>query len=173
MFAVGDLIIYGTTGVCRVQEIAQRDLTGKGEQKLFYILQPVYQSCTISTPVDSGKVFMRPVITAQEARDLIAQIPHVEALRLEGLSTREMTDLYEQVISTHDCSRLVALIRAIHEKREAVQMQKRKFGALDERFFRRAEDLLHGELAVALGMKKDEIPAYIAQCIHEAEGGAQ
>lgn len=170
MFEVGDLIIYGTTGVCRVEEIAQRDLTGKGEKKLFYILQPVYQSCTISTPVDSGKVFMRPVITKQEAEDLIEQIPYVQALPLDGLSTRELTDLYEQVIQTHDCVRLVALIRAIHEKREAMLQQKRKFGALDERFFRRAEELLHGELAVALDMPKEQVPSYIAEQIRKVEG---
>jgi len=169
MFAVGDLIIYGTTGVCRVEEIAQRDLSGKGEKKLFYILQPVYQNCTISTPVDSGKVFMRPIISKQEAESLVAQIPQVQSLQLDGLSTRELTDLYEQAIQAHDCTRLVALVRAIHEKRESMLQQKRKFGALDERFFRRAEELLHGELAAALEMKKEEIPGYIAERIRATE----
>ena len=35
--------------------------------------------------------------------------------------------------------------------------QKRKFGAIDERYMKRAEDLLFGELSVVLDATKGEI----------------
>ena len=70
MFNVGDLIIYGGTGVCRVKDITHPDF-GMPEDRLYYILEPVYQAGTIYAPVDNGKVYMRPVISEEEANELI------------------------------------------------------------------------------------------------------
>ena len=39
--------------------------------------------------------------------------------------------------------------------------EKRKFGAVDERFLREGEALLFGELAVALDIAPEAVPAYI------------
>ncbi|HBN86196.1 MAG TPA: CarD family transcriptional regulator, partial [Clostridiales bacterium] len=75
MYQVGDLIIYGNTGVCKVMEITTRALDGKHKEQLFYVLEPLYQNCTISAPVNSTKVFMRPVISKKEAERLIDNIP--------------------------------------------------------------------------------------------------
>ena len=36
---------------------------------------------------------------------------------------------------------------------------------LDERYMKRAEDLLHGELAYALGISKESVPDYITRVI--------
>jgi CarD family transcriptional regulator len=37
----------------------------------------------------------------------------------------------------------------------------KKVAAVDERYFRQAEDLLYGELAYVLQMKKEEMAAFI------------
>ena len=65
MYSVGELIVYGGTGVCEVEAVET-----KGERQ-FYRLRPLYQSGIISVPVD-GKVFMRPVISREEAEELAA-----------------------------------------------------------------------------------------------------
>ena len=44
MYQVGDLIVYGGTGVCRVMEVGPQ--TGG---RLYYTLEPVYGSCRIFT----------------------------------------------------------------------------------------------------------------------------
>lgn len=77
MYNVGDLIMYGGTGVCEVKDITRPDFGGTTVEQDYYILQPLYQSGTIYAPVDNEKVFTRPVISAQEADDLISIIPEV------------------------------------------------------------------------------------------------
>ena len=73
MYQVGDLIVYGGTGVCRVMEVGPQ--TGG---RLYYTLEPVYGSCRIFTPVENSKVLMRPIVTRQEAERLIDdQISHL------------------------------------------------------------------------------------------------
>ncbi len=161
MFQVGDLVLYGTTGVCRVMEIAKKDLTGKGNAQLYYHLSPLYQTCMISAPVDSEKIFIRPIISRKEAEKLIDQIPALREENYETGAARELTEKYEAAINTHDCRILIQLISSINAKKLALEQQKRKFSALDERYMRRAEDLLHGELAAALGIAKNEVPSYI------------
>ena len=40
MFHVGDYIVYGSNGICRVEEITHPDIAGIDEDKLYYVLVP-------------------------------------------------------------------------------------------------------------------------------------
>lgn len=171
-YQVGDLILYGNTGVCRVADI-QAHRGGRGEpERLYYTLEPLYQSCTIATPVDNEKVFMRPILTREEAERLIDQIPHVQAEAYHNKAMRELTEHYEAAFKTHDCGALVELTMSIYAKKQDLESKKRKFGALDERFLHRAEELLFGELAAALDIGRDEVQGYIAKRLGDREARA-
>lgn len=170
MFKVGDLILYGSTGVCRVTDITTRDFSGADEDQLFYILIPLYQNGIISTPINNTKIFMRPIITKDEAETLIDMIPTIRAEAYHGQILQGLTEHYEKSLKTYDCMELVKLTMSIYAKKQYVEQQRRKFGAADERFMKRAEELLFGELAAALDIAKESIPDYIASRIGE-EGG--
>ena len=169
MFSPGDIIFYGSTGVCRVEEVKMLGFSKSEKQQLYYILKPVYQECNISAPVDSNKVFMRPVITKEEAMSLIDTIPSIKAEAFHCSVLRQLVEHYEAAFASHECSDLIKLTMSIQEKKRLCQEHKRKLGALDERFMKRAEDLLFGELAVALGIEKSDVPDYISQRLGMAE----
>ena len=61
MFSVGELMIYGTNGVCRVDEICNSPFDSS-DTRLFYKLTPTpdRSNLVIYTPVDNDKVIMRP-----------------------------------------------------------------------------------------------------------------
>ena len=61
MFKVDELVMYGGTGVCKVIEIGRPDFSD--DDRLYYFLEPVYQSGMIYAPVDSERVVMRPLIS--------------------------------------------------------------------------------------------------------------
>lgn len=79
MFQIGDKLVYGSTGVCLVEDITTVNLPGVDKNRLYYVLRPMYQDGIIRTPVDNEKVFKRPVISRQEAEALIDMIPTVKA----------------------------------------------------------------------------------------------
>ena len=79
MFQPGELLVYGTTGVCRVEGVATPNLTRAEWGRQYYLLKPLYQDGVIYAPVDSQKVPIRPVISRQEAEDLIDLIPSIQA----------------------------------------------------------------------------------------------
>lgn len=162
MYQVGELVLYGSTGVCRVEEIKEQDFPTTGEKRLYYVLHPLYEECVISAPVDSDKVFIRPIISKEEAEELIGEIPHIHAQVYHSKAPRELSEHYEAMLKSHDCRSLIELTMSIYAKKQALLSQKRKFGTVDERFLKRAEDLLFGELAAALGIPCNRVQEYIA-----------
>lgn len=161
MYATGDLIVYGGTGVCRVEGVDTPKMKGTDNKRQYYMLKPLYQDGTIMIPVDT-KVFMRPVISADEAEALIDMIPSVQAEAYHDRNFTQLAAHYEQSIGTHDCSDLVELIMSIYAKKKYVESQNRKFGQVDARYMKRAEGLLYGEMSVALEMPLDDVRGYIA-----------
>lgn len=166
MFNIGDQIVYGSTGICTVMEIGPSRLHGSDPNRLFYALKPMYQDGLIYTPVD-GKVFMRPVISRPEAVKLIKSIPSIHAEAYHERSLTMLTTHYESILKKHDCRELLELTMSLYVKRKAVLSQNRKFGLIDERFMKRAEDLLFGELAVALEIEREAVPEYIRTMINK------
>ncbi len=160
MYQAGEFIVYGTSGVCRVESVGAPPFAGE-EGKLYYTLAPVSGSETIYIPVDSS-VFMRPVISRVQAQRLIDSIPSIEEDHFTSHSLRMSTEHYQAALQTHDCRDLVQLIKTVYAK---ARRSGRRVSQIDQRYRKRAEELLHGELAVALGIPVGEVPAYISRSI--------
>jgi CarD family transcriptional regulator len=162
MFNIGDKIIYGNSGVCEVRDITTMDVNHAGGEKLYYILKPLFQTFTVYTPVDNDKVLMRPIISRSEAERLIHKIPTMRLDVYHSKSLGELTGHYESIINTLDGEELIRLTMSVYTKNQMRTDQKLKPGAIDQRYMKRAEDLLFGEFAVALGIEKADVQNYIA-----------
>ena len=72
MFRVGDFVVYGSNGVCQVQKIGPLESAGMPKDRVYYTLHPQYvKGSTIFTPVDNQKVIIRPVLSREEAMELV------------------------------------------------------------------------------------------------------
>ena len=63
MFEIGQLIMYASRGVCRVDDIGTLDLEDAGD-RVYYTLTPLFAKGTFYIPVDS-KAYMRPIMTEE------------------------------------------------------------------------------------------------------------
>lgn len=158
-FAIGDLIIYGETGVCRVEDILEKEFLDGNKE--CYKLMPVYSSCAIFTPTDNSNVRIRPIVTKTEADAVINSFRTIEPEIQTASSPRELSEKYDKIIKLHDSSALAELIVSIYKKRDMLVAQKKKLSAIDERYLKKAEDLLFGELAAALEIDKYSIKEQI------------
>ena len=163
MYKPNDLIVYGNTGVCRVMDITTRDdldIAVKG--RLYYVLRPLYQDCIISAPVESEKVYIRPIMRADEVDKLIDSIPSINAEVFSSRVLRELDEHYDALIKTHDCATILELTMSLYKKKAEAEKSGKKFGIVDAKYLARAEELLFGEFAAALGIERDEVVDYIA-----------
>ena len=152
MFRIGEKIVYGGSGVCLVQDITTVDIRGVDKNRLYYILKPLYHDGIIRIPVDNEKVFMRPMITRQEAEALIDMIPTVKADACNEKNPGLLRGHYQEYLGSFDCADLIELTMSIYAKKKDAAQQKKKLGSTDERYMKRAEELLFGELAAALAL---------------------
>lgn len=158
-------------GVCRVIDISKP----QDKEREFYVLKPLFQSLIISTPVDT-KMLMRKIITKKEAQMLVEAIPSIRAEAYNNRDIRQLEGHYKASIKACDCMELLELSMSINEKKQYAILQKRKLGTVDERYMKRAEELLFGELSAALDIPKSEVPEYISSRVereNKARSGAR
>lgn len=162
MFQVGDLIVYGNTGVCKVEKIGTPDLAGVPEGIDYYTLSPYYsQNSRIFTPCDNDKVVMRPIISKKEAKKLVSDIPSIKLLLVPDEKKRE--ECYKATMRSCDCREFVSIIKTIYVRKQERLAEGKKVTASDEKYFNLAEDKLYGELAIALEMEKSKVKGYIKE----------
>ena len=161
MYKVNDLIFYSNTGICRIKDITMLENASFDENQFYYVLEPVYGNGVIYAPTYT-KAFMRHIISPEEAERLIDMISTMQAEPYYNDRMQELKQHYEALVKTHDCGDLIELAMSTYAKKELAQQTDRKFGQIDERFMKQAEDLLYGEVSLALAIPKDKVQEYIA-----------
>ncbi len=152
--------MYGGTGVCRVAAIGHPDFIPDGN-RLYYFLDPIYQSGIIYAPTDNGSVYMRPVLSADEVMALIDEIPSMAVKSYKGGSMQQLSQRYQNVLDTHNCHEMLAMAKSIYLKMLEALSHNKKLGQIDKRFMKRAEDLLYGEFAVALNRSRADVEEFV------------
>lgn len=169
-FQIDDLIIYGSSGVCIVRDICVPDMFDIDTTEKYYILEPVYlKGSTIYSPVDNSTTIMRKIITKEEARELINQIPFTEPYW--NINDKKREEQYKNAIRTYDCYEWMRIIKTLYQRKQELSEQKKRLGQIDERYLHMAEDLLYAELSIPLEITREEVESYIANMVnhHESE----
>ena len=161
MFDVGEFVVFGSDGVCKIESIGALDMDGISTEKIYYTLIPVGKSGNgrIYAPVDGKRVTIRRVIDKEEADKFISEINSIDKLIIPDEKKRE--ERYKQVIQNCDLREMVQLIKEINARRKMRDAIGKKLTALDERYFGLAENCLFSELSLPLEMEKSQIRDYI------------
>lgn len=162
MFSVGDKIIYGESGVCTVERIEALDIGGAQKGKLYYQLSPLVGSGTLFVPVDSG-VYMRHVMSREEAEALIDAIPSIEPAICNDHRFNHVDAYYRDLFRLHTCETLVSIVKGLRHRLS----QKKTRSSRAEATMRRAKDMLDGELSVALGLEINEVEGYVVSRLNQ------
>ncbi len=156
MFQVGDYIVYGSNGICRVEEITHPDIAGSTSDKLYYVLVPEKtRDSRLFCPTDNNRVVLRSVITAEEAKALLEEVKEIEPLKIQ--SERQRDDTYKKAMKSCDLRQCVQMIKALLIRKEEREANGKKVTVTDERYMKLAEDGLYSELALAMGIDREEI----------------
>lgn len=156
MFSIGEKIVYSEHGVCTVENIAPLE-PGDLNGRLYYHLSPLIGSGTLFVPVDSG-AFMRHVMSREEAEALIDSIPSIEPAICDDNRFNHVDAFYRELFKHHSCETLVSILKGLHRRLSG----KKSRSSRAEATMRRAKDILHGELSVALDMDIQAVEGYIA-----------
>ena len=167
MFSIGDYMVYGINGVCRVQDICASPFDKK-DTRTFYLLKPLGagEGSVIYTPVDNVQVLMRPLMTKEQAAALIERMPGLEPLEVPMEKMRR--DLYRQAMQSCDPEQYVRLIKTVYRRRMDMMQQHKRLSETDSDFERNAKLSLYHELSVVLEVKFAEVEQYLIDRLETA-----
>ena len=153
MFREGERVVYGSEGVCRVEKIGPLEQGGQA----YFTLTPLYGNGAAFVPV-ARESALRPALDREEALALIRRMPELECVPEADGKGREAE--YLRLLRSHDSAALACLGKTIWQ-RSRENAGKRRGSEREERFRKRAEELLFGELAAALDIPREKVPEAI------------
>ena len=164
MFEIGDYVMKTSKGVCHIDDITHLDMAGIDKEKLYYVMTPLDgRGSTLYVSVDAGPNNIRAAMTKGQAEDVINAIPEIKEAWVENDKLREQC--YKDAVRSGSPEALISIIKTIYSRKKIREDQGKKNTAVDERYFKQAEELLYAEIAFALGKDKSEICDYITSCI--------
>lgn len=160
VFGKGEYVVVGNKGVCAIEDITTLNISGVDKEREYYILKPVYvPGSTVYVPVDAAQDSMRRVLTKEEAKQLIDEIPEIPLITITNDKLLEQE--YRGCMKTNNCEEWIKIIKTIYLRKQKRLEAGRKVTAVDAKYFRIAEDNLYGELAVVLDIPRNEVQEYI------------
>lgn len=161
MFEVGDMVVYGAQGLCRVEQVGPLPMKFADKSKQYYTLRACKSpGMTIYAPVDNPTVVMRAPLTREQAEALIEAIPGIETTHIADNKEREVH--YRAALHGCDCRELLRLLKSLHGRHLARVKSGKRDMAIDEKYFRLAQEQLYSELSYALNIAPDAVEDYIA-----------
>lgn len=164
MFNIGDYIVHGRNGVCKVVDITHVDISGADKNQLYYTLVPMRsEDSKIFYPVDSDRVVMRSVVSKEEANNIVSCIEDIEPMWIDNDRQRE--EKYKEAIGSCDCQKLICIIKTLHARNQERISQGKRITYVDDRYLKEAKQNLHDEFSIALGIEPSEVEEYIQEHI--------
>ncbi len=162
MHVIGERVLYSSNGVMEIADIRDEEIGDTSRR--YYVLNKLdsTSSAQIFVPVDNEKLVgnMFPVLTKEEALDLISRAPSIQELDWPT-SSRARADKFQSVLDSGDRERIIALIKAIHNNGERRKLEGKRNFLSDDAIMLRAKRLIYSELALVLEKSEEEFSDFI------------
>jgi CarD family transcriptional regulator len=158
MKEVGELVVYGASGVCRIEAI--REEVFSGSVRHYYILQPVatQNNSRIFVPADNEKLVsqIKQILSPNELYALVQEATPFSEPEWAG-DGRARSKLCRDILANGDRERLVRMIKTVYQ-------QGRTPTSSEESVCLRAAIMLYQEFSLVLELEKaDVIPFVLGQ----------
>lgn len=163
MFSVGDVVVYKTNAVCRVEAIETPSfVTEKG--KLYYKLKSLYSKGneTVYVPVDSD-VHMRSIMTEEKANECLEFLKNVKVELFSSRQPALITAHFQNILSDCEINSSLRVLKEIYIREKNYAEQGKKLRQVEMHFLSIVEKTVSEELSIALDKSVDEIKCLLRQ----------
>ncbi len=158
MFNIGDKVIYGGEGVCRVDRIEDKIIGGK--KVSYYVLNRLDGvNSVFFVPVDSRAADekMRGIISASEIKNIINSTSPADWIAAD----RERRDAYHVAVTTVDRQSIASHVKTVCAVKKELEKVGKKLHKTDEYFLEDVKKLMFGELSAVFNIEKNQIIPFI------------
>lgn len=155
MLSVGKKVLYGTNGVCTVEDVTVKRIGGINIE--YFVLKPMCtNTSTLFVPTKNVELInkIREISTSERLNEIIANPPCPGEWNNNKI---ERSEQFKAIIASADCEKLVGLIRLILEHEKVQQKNGKHLHISDERILKEAEKMVTEEFSVVLGIDRTEV----------------
>lgn len=168
MYNQGDIIVYTTCGLCRIDGIIDRVFNG--EEKKYYILKPINDNrATLQVQVDNPitEIKLKTLLSKNEINDIINEVPNIEPFWIDNENERKK--VFSEIIRNGDRLKIYELMISIIEHSKGLKDKGRKLHACDETYLNDARKLICEEISYVLDMSYGDAVTFLTNIIGDKE----
>jgi CarD family transcriptional regulator len=155
-YSVGDYVMHESAGVCRVESIDVLALQGRGSEKSYYRLKPVYHSGgEITTPVDDKNHRVRDVKPSNEMEDILHNVDKLGVIREKNERARQ--EKIKEQVALFDPAPLAGVVKSAYLRKQKRLAAGKKTMSSDERVLETVGRKLFEEMAFSMHTKPDDV----------------
>lgn len=160
MYQIGDQVVYGFHGVCRVVDLESQ--TVNKTRKTFLVLEPLGQPGSkylVPTHNAAAMAKLSPVLSSQEFTALL----HAPEIRGDHWITDEnqRKQYYRMLIGSGDRVALLTMLYNLYMQKKQLSALGRRLHICDENFLRDAEKALTGEISAVMSLDTADARDYL------------
>lgn len=158
MYQKGDYVVYGTKGVCLVEDVMEIDwgMDCISSEKLCYKLIPRFmKGSTIYAPVENEKTLIRSVMSGEEAEAVLDRAGQLETLWVKDEKEREKS--YRNALLSGSSTEWSRIVKTLYLRKRERQKSGKRMTCIDERYLHIAESILFGEMSLPLCLTVKEV----------------
>ena len=161
MFCIGQTVLYGSNGVCVVDDVTEKRI-GKTKMQ-YYVLKPLCNNTsTLFVPTANQQLVskMRRILTEDEAEAILSDLPPCGDW---NDNKQERSEQFRAIITEGSCVELIRLIRLVRTHGQEQLAGGKRLHISDERFLKEAEKMVCDEFSLVLHISRDEVLERILQ----------
>ena len=160
MFVCGQLVMYGSHGVCKIVDIESRIVDRKKAEYL--VLEPgdhpgARYLVPMHSPVAMAK--LQRLLTKEELLQLLRSNETTANCWINEENQRKHR--YRELINSGDRVAIIAMVRTLRKHKVEQIAAGRKFHLCDENFLKDALRLLSSEFTIVLEISASEVESYL------------
>ena len=159
---IGDTVIYGTSGVCRVTELTEKNFGSSSG--MYYVLSPLSEKkgTVIYLPADNEALLssVHPLMTAAELTALSEGIDPADG-ETWPKDARLRNKLCKELLSTGERANLILVIKSLVRDARRDTAQGKKLSSATEALLTRARAMLYEEFSLAFDMAEEELIPFL------------
>lgn len=162
MFNIGDLVIYSTHGVCKIDDISEKTIAGVTRK--YYELHPVddEHQLTISAPAGDDRVTILELMDSAEANDVLESFKNPSSKKVS-----HHPNSYTKLVDSGDRKEIADIINALLRKKWEMKQDNKKLNGRDQDLLDTAREGLFKELAISLDSSKEQINDTVVSMIKQ------
>lgn len=166
MYQVGNQVVYGIHGVCRVVDQEERVVDRK--RVTYLALEPVGQDGSrylVPTHNAAAMAKLRPMLSKQELEAMMDS----EEVKTDGWigDENQRKQVYRDLISSGDRAKLMQMVHTLYRHKAKQTAAGRKVHLCDDNFLRDAEKLLLGEVSIVMNLDAEQAKQFLRSKLKE------